>query len=45
MPIVYNGMKVDLGYRLDLLVADLVVVEVEESTSSAMFIAPSFSAI
>lgn len=29
VPIVYKGEKIDLGYRLDLLVADLVVVEVK----------------
>ena len=29
LPIVYDGNKIDLGYRLDLLVADLVVVEVK----------------
>ena len=29
LPIIYNGNRIDLGYRLDLLVADLVVVEVK----------------
>jgi GxxExxY protein len=29
LPIVYDGMTIDAGYRLDLLVADLVVVEVK----------------
>ncbi|HEV2364517.1 MAG TPA: GxxExxY protein [Caulobacteraceae bacterium] len=28
-PVIYDGVKVDLGYRLDLLVADRVVVEVK----------------
>ncbi len=29
LPIFYDGVKIDLGYRLDLLVADLVVIEVK----------------
>ena len=29
MPVTYDGVRVDLGYRLDLLVEDLVVVEVK----------------
>jgi len=29
LPAVYDGIKIDLGYRLDLLVADMVVVEVK----------------
>jgi GxxExxY protein len=29
MPIVYDGLALDAGYRLDLLVADRVVVEVK----------------
>lgn len=29
MPVSYEGMTVDLGYRLDLLVADRVVIEVK----------------
>ena len=29
LPISYKGTRIDLGYRLDLLVADLVVVEVK----------------
>jgi GxxExxY protein len=29
MPVQYDGVRVDLGYRLDLLVADLVVVEIK----------------
>ena len=27
MPVIYDGMKIDLGYRIDLLVEDTVVVE------------------
>jgi GxxExxY protein len=29
LPLIYDGMTIDTGYRLDLLVADLVVVEVK----------------
>lgn len=29
VPVVYKGVKLDCGYRLDLLVADVVVVEVK----------------
>jgi len=29
LPIVYEGLKIDAGYRLDLLVQNLVVVEVK----------------
>src|SRR5690242_16133908 len=29
MPVAYDGVRVDLGYRLDLLVEELVVVEVK----------------
>ena len=29
MPIEYDGLRLDTGYRLDLLVADAVVVEVK----------------
>jgi GxxExxY protein len=28
-PLVYNGLKLDVGYRLDLLVEDLVIVEIK----------------
>ncbi len=27
LPVIYDGMKIDLGYRLDLLVEDSVIVE------------------
>jgi len=27
LPIVYGGMKLDVGYRLDMLVEDLIIVE------------------
>ena len=29
LPVVYDGAKIDVGYRLDLLVEDVVVVEVK----------------
>jgi GxxExxY protein len=29
LPVVYHGVKLDLGYRIDLLVQDLVVVEIK----------------
>jgi len=29
MPVVYRGVRLDLGYRLDLLVEDAVVVEIK----------------
>lgn len=29
LPVVYDGIKLEIGYRIDLLVEDLVVVEVK----------------
>lgn len=29
LPLVYQGIKIDAGYRIDLLVEDLVIVEVK----------------
>ena len=29
LPVVYRGTKLDLGYRMDLLVEDLVIVEIK----------------
>src|SRR3954466_13899125 len=29
LPLVYNGLKLDVGYRIDLLVEDLVIVEIK----------------
>jgi len=29
LPVVYDGQKLDLGYRIDLLVENLVIVEVK----------------
>jgi GxxExxY protein len=31
MPLIYKGRKLDLGYRLDLLVEDKVVIEVKSA--------------
>ncbi len=35
LPVVYDGMKIDLGYRLDLLVEDAVIVELKAVTAIA----------
>lgn len=29
LPVVYRGVKLELGYRMDLLVEDLVIVEIK----------------
>jgi GxxExxY protein len=29
LPVVYDGIKLDLGYRIDMLVEDLVIVEIK----------------
>ncbi|HUK48638.1 MAG TPA: GxxExxY protein [Terriglobales bacterium] len=29
LPVVYRGVKLDLGYRIDLLVEDIVIVEIK----------------
>ena len=29
LPVVYDGVKLDIGYRIDLLVEDLVIVELK----------------
>ena len=29
LPVVYDGVKIDVGYRIDLLVEDAVVVELK----------------
>jgi GxxExxY protein len=29
LPVVYRGVRLDLGYRMDLLVENLVIVEVK----------------
>ena len=31
LPVIYKGMKVDSGYRLDLLVEDCVIVEIKST--------------
>lgn len=35
LPVVYRGAQLDLGYRMDLLVEDLVVVEIKSVESSS----------
>jgi GxxExxY protein len=29
LPVIYEGEKIDLGYRIDLVVADMVIVEIK----------------
>jgi len=29
LPVVYDGEKLDLGYRIDLIVSDVVIVEIK----------------
>jgi len=29
LPVIYDGEKIDLGYRIDLIVEDLVIVEIK----------------
>ena len=29
LPVVYDGVKLDIGYRIDLLVNDLVIIEIK----------------
>jgi GxxExxY protein len=31
LPVIYKGMKVDSGYRLDILVEDCIIVEIKSS--------------
>src|ERR1700690_4146867 len=35
LPVVYDGVKLDLGYRIDLLVEDLVIVELKSEGAIA----------
>jgi GxxExxY protein len=32
LPVVYKGVKLDCGYRIDLVVADLLIVEIKAVT-------------
>ncbi len=32
LPVIYDGMKIDLGYRLDILVEDAVIIELKAVT-------------
>jgi GxxExxY protein len=33
LPVIYDGIKIDLGYRLDLLVEDAVIIELKAVTT------------
>jgi len=35
LPVVYDGVKLDLGYRIDLLVEDVVIVELKSADAIA----------
>ncbi len=41
LPVVYRGVKLDLGYRMDLLVEDLVVVEIKSVDAFSPSIRPN----
>jgi GxxExxY protein len=45
LPVVYDDQKIDLGYRLDILIEEQVVVEIKSIERLAASIARSFSAI
>lgn len=42
LPVVYCGVKLELGYRIDLLVEDLVVVEIKSVEAVAQSIRPKY---
>jgi GxxExxY protein len=29
LPVIYDGQRIDLGYRIDLIIEDLVIVEIK----------------
>ncbi len=33
LPVIYDGIKIDLGYRLDLLIEDTVIIELKAVTT------------
>jgi len=33
LPVIYDGIKIDLGYRLDILVDDAVIIELKAMTT------------
>jgi GxxExxY protein len=35
LPVVYDGLQIDVGYRIDLLVEDLVIVELKAADALA----------
>lgn len=40
LPVIYDGMKLDAGYRIDLLVEDAVIVELKAVDSFHLFTRP-----
>ncbi len=40
LPVVYRGTKLDLGYRMDLVVEDLVIVEIKSVEAFHRFTKP-----
>jgi GxxExxY protein len=43
LPIEYESLRLDAGYRLDLVVADLVIVEVKAAEAIRAFMRRNFS--
>jgi GxxExxY protein len=42
LPVVYHGVKLQLGYRMDLVVEGMVIVEISPSTLYRRYIRPSY---
>ena len=42
LPLIYDGIKLDAGYRLDLLINDLVIVELKSVENFYPCIRPSY---
>ena len=45
LPVVYDGLKLDSGFRIDLLVEDLVVVELKCVETFARPVTDIFTAV
>ena len=43
LPVIYENIRIDVGYRCDLLVEDTVIVELKAVEKVTLFIKPSFS--
>ena len=43
LPVAYDGIKIDVGYRVDLLVEDTVIVELKAAKALSRFTRLSFS--